>query len=80
MWPSIVPMNSRSSWIATPRFKRPQHGRACGDGLYEYVQNGRPVTASSAMMSFGGWTIYMMPSTTTGVTSKRVLVGSRDVS
>jgi hypothetical protein len=29
------------------------------------------------MMSFGGWTMYMTPSTTTGVTSKRVLVGSR---
>jgi hypothetical protein len=36
------------------------------------------VTASSAMMSFGGWTMYMTPSTTTGVTSKRVLVGSRE--
>ena len=53
-------------------------GPRCCDGLYAYVQNGLPVTASRAMMSFGGWTIYMIPSTTSGVTSNLVLVGSRE--
>ena len=29
----------------------------------------RPVAASSATRSFGAWTVYMMPSTTSGVVS-----------
>ena len=50
----MVPMNSVSPRIARPRFTRPQHKRACGDGRYEYIQNDRPVCASRATMSFGG--------------------------
>ena len=37
--------------------------------MYGYTQNTRPVAASSATMSLGGWTVYITPSTTSGVAS-----------
>ncbi len=46
--PSMVPMNSVSPRIASPRFTRPQQTRAAGDNRGEYIQNMRPVAASSA--------------------------------
>ncbi len=65
---STVPMNSVLPRIARPRFTRPQQVRA-GDGWCEYVQNRRPVAASSATTSFGACTVYITPFTTSGVAS-----------
>ena len=62
-------MNSVLPRIARPRLTRPQHRRASGDGMYGYTQNTRPVAASSATTSFGACTVYMTPSTTSGVAS-----------
>ena len=65
----MVPMNNKSPAIATPRLTRPQQGRASAAGVYVYFQKTRPEAASSAMMVFGASTVYMIPSTTSGVAS-----------
>ena len=65
----MVAMNSVSPRTATPRFTRPQQGREAWSGVWEYVQKMRPVAASRATTSFGAWTVYITPSTTSGVAS-----------
>ena len=62
-------MNSVSPRIASPRLMRPQHTRASGDRRGEYIQNSRPLAASSATTWFGASTVYITPSTTSGVAS-----------
>jgi hypothetical protein len=65
----MVPRNKVSPRIARPRLRRPQHGRASFEGVNEYIQKTRPVTASIATTSSGFWMVYMTPSTTRGVDS-----------
>ena len=48
---------------------RPQQTRASGEMAAEYIQNIRPVAASRATTWFGGRTVYITPSTTSGVAS-----------
>src|SRR6185369_15802026 len=55
--------------METPRFTRPQQGRASRDGEYEYNHLISPVAASSATTSLGAWVRYITPSTTSGVDS-----------
>src|SRR3989442_15996345 len=60
-------MNNAFPRTATPRLFDPQHAFWSGGVLYRYIQNGRPVFASSASTSFGRWVTYIIPSTTSGV-------------
>ena len=62
-------MNSVSPRIARPRLTRPQQTRASGESRGEYIQKSRPVAASSATTWFGASTVYITPSTTSGVAS-----------
>ena len=54
--------------IATPRDSLPQQFLAAGSGVYEYAQICLPVAAFNAITSLGLWIVYIVPSTTSGVT------------